>query len=199
MTDKVSLPAPTEPLTLDSGVASAFKNTPQVKQSKKVSEPWYRWFSKVNTALNSNSDDIDALGGVLHGTFVPTVTSSGGTFNWTVIQGEYAKAGQNVAFSIRLLLANSGNTLAGQPVTVGNLPFTAANSANNVYVVPVVWTRSTSAFVTLQFFISGGGTTGKFAGLTAGAASVNNPLADNEVFHATNITDLWISGCYQST
>ena len=66
------------------------------------------------------------------GTFTPLPNASGATFNFTTQAGFYTRIGRNVNFQIYVVIGSSGNTFSGNQLYINNLPFSSANTTNNV-------------------------------------------------------------------
>jgi hypothetical protein len=147
-------------------------------------------------ATANPSSDANTLDDYEEGTFTPTVTASGCTFSWNTIAGTYTKVGNLVTGWIYLQLNTTGNTLAANAVTIGNLPF--SQNAVTQYVSPFAWSNTTGSYINLSLLLASGGTSGTVRGMTAaGTSSVANVNAD-QLFHATNGTALRINFAYST-
>lgn len=88
------------------------------------------------------------------GTFTPTIVSTGGGVpTYSVQTGFYTVIGNRVFFNLRIVIT-AVNTLAAGTITIGGLPFTSNNTANNTSSVSVHSNNLTAASTALQATIS---------------------------------------------
>lgn len=136
-------------------------------------------------ATQNPSADANTLDDYEEGTFTPAFSATGSTFSYaggTV--GTYTKVGNRVMVDFRLQLNTSGNTLSGNALSMTGLPFAANTSFTLGF--PILWTASTSTYVSLVAILVAG-TSLTFGGANAaGGVSATTAQNANQVLHATN-------------
>ena len=103
------------------------------------------------TGASNHLDDYE------EGTFTPTLTPSGGSYNGLTLTGFYRKIGSVVHVIMRLNITASGN--ASGSMTVGGLPFTSANLSSGLRI-PNVWRENAATGAIGGFHINDNNTTG---------------------------------------
>ena len=91
------------------------------------------------------------------GTFTPTLTPGGGSYNGLTLTGFYRKIGSVVHVIMRLNITASGD--ASGSMTVGGLPFTSANLSSGLRI-PNVWRENAATGAIGGFHINNNNTTG---------------------------------------
>jgi|TARA_R110000850_G_scaffold276498_2_gene418736 hypothetical protein len=118
------------------------------------------------TAAANKLDDYE------EGTFTPTIfgSTTTGTPSYSSQVGDYTKIGDRVLFNILVQLSSGANTLGGD-VKIGGLPFTAGSQSSpcsigqaaNLIITSgtslACEVKSSSSFINMLVFDSGGGTT----------------------------------------
>ena len=146
--------------------------------------------NKVNSLATIFPEDI--------GTFIPAFSATGSTFAYATNGqvGRYTRTGNRINFSITLILATSGNTLAANSLTITGLPIAAATASNTAYVSTCLWAAITTSLVNMQLQIVSNASSMTLhkttaAGVTSATAMVATDL------HATNGSIIEITGCYE--
>lgn len=103
-------------------------------------------------ATQVTSTDVNTLDDYEEGTWTPTLSATGATFNYTVQQGAYTKIGNKVTATCTITLAGSGNTLTANQMFMTGLPFTSRNTTNEYFAGSLVWSNFSTAilFATVQ-------------------------------------------------
>lgn len=141
------------------------------------------------------SSDANTLDDYEEGTFTPSLSATGVTLSYASQVGTYTKIGNRVLFSIRIELNTSGNTLAGNALSLAGFPFAAA-AAPTVNIWPVAFSSATTSYVQVNLQLAAAATTGTFLGSTAAAILNTTAILANGLLHATNGSILRLNGQY---
>lgn len=150
-------------------------------------------------ATQNASSDANTLDDYEEGTFTPAFAASGCTFNYAADGqvGTYTKIGRLVFFQARLALATSGNTLASATLTVTGFPFSSLNITRHETTFPVRWQAATTSYNQVVAQILANGSAIIFLVNTTEAVSLNTQPNADALLHATNGSQIWISGSIQ--
>jgi len=132
------------------------------------------------------------------GTFIPAFSAAGSTFAYATNGqiGRYTRTGNRINFSITLVLATSGNTLAANTLTITGLPFASAAASNTAYISTCLWTAITTSLVNMQSEIGSGSSSMKLFKTTAAGVSSATAMVATDL-HATNGSVIEVTGCYE--
>lgn len=135
-------------------------------------------------AAQNASADANTLDDYEEGTWTPTLSATGCTFSYAGQIGTYTKIGNRVLLDFRVELNTSGNTLAGNALSLTGLPFAAATTVTLAF--PIAWTASTTNFVSVVALLAASASAFTFGAATA--AGVSNTVGQNanNILHATN-------------
>lgn len=143
-----------------------------------------------NASSNANTqDDYE------EGTFTPTYTATGCTFSYATRTGTYTKIGNLFSIFARVTLNTTGNTLAGNAISVST-PFTSAAVVSGGFVA---WSSTTSSYVFLQVNVSSGFAFLIFHGATAATTGIGSNQLANAVLSATAGTDMQFVATIQTS
>lgn len=144
-----------------------------------------------------SSSNVNVLDDYEEGTFAPTLVGTGNTFNYETNGqvGFYTKIGNLVHVLVRIQLATTGNTLAANAITVGNLPYAAGSGTFNNSNTEAQWANTTTSLIRLPVQLTGGGTSASLFKVTAGTTSTFTALVGTDL-HATNGTVLTFNLSY---
>ncbi len=149
-------------------------------------------------ATQNPSADANTLDDYEEGTFTPAFAAAGSAFSYSHQAGSYTKIGNVVHFVLSIKLNTSANTLSANQLSVTGLPFTSKNAANLWRRFDVAWAGSTASYVSMHAYLGWSSNVLFFDGKTAAATSQGVGLAANAVLHATNGSEIAISGTYLS-
>lgn len=146
----------------------------------------------INTSTPQQARNVLGINYV-EGTFTPSFSASGATYNYSSRTGFYTKIGRIVTFNLNIVLAATGNTLGTAALSITGLPYTSASTV----AVPcfIRWSASTGTYVTVIAQVDASAATLSFLGATA-ATATPTALNSNGLLHATNGSAVWISGVY---
>lgn len=147
------------------------------------------WPATQNPSTNANTlDDYE------EGTFSPTISSSGGgSPSYNVQQGYYQKIGKYVNF--HLYLDFNKNTLGAGNLTLGGMPFSTSNDANNYASINVgLWQGWATSFYQLAGYNQINASTIIVNKLTAASGTLSTIITVTDANTSNNI--LFISGRY---
>jgi len=128
------------------------------------------------------------------GTFTPTWTSSGSSFQYTVQQGIYTKIGNRVCFTIYVQLDGGGNSFSSNAVTLGGFPFTSSETMYYPVLGRYLNSDTGNSYYDPCILLNSGGTTAPLRQLgdnVQGVASAANVLSNAS-------GQVWISGTYRT-
>ena len=150
----------------------------------------------VTTILQSGVTATNHL--TKSGTFIPAFSATGSTFAYATNGqvGRYTRTGNRINFSITLILATSGNTLAANTLTITGLPFASAAASNTAYVSTCLWAAITTPLVNMQSEIGASSFSMKLFKTTAADVSSATTMVATDL-HATNGSVIEITGCYE--
>lgn len=141
-------------------------------------------------ATQNPSSDTNTLDDYEEGAWTPAFSATGCTFSYAVQNGTYVKIGKLVHIFAQLQLNTSGNTLAGNPLSVTGQPFNGPGGEK----LMVSWFAATSSYVNVQASFSG--LSFSLLGATAAATASTAGLNANALLHATNGSSIIFSGTY---
>ena len=150
----------------------------------------------VTTILQSGVTATNHL--TKSGTFIPAFSATGSTFAYATNGqvGRYTRTGNRINFSITLILATSGNTLAANTLTITGLPFASVAASNTAYASTCLWAAITTPLVNMQSEIGAASFSMKLFKTTAASVSSATAMVATDL-HATNGSVIEITGCYE--
>ena len=77
--------------------------------------------------------------------FTPALAATGSTFSYAARNGYYTRVGNLVTVSIRIQLNTTGNTFAGNALTITGLPFPISNKTFSHIAFPCEWFSTATA------------------------------------------------------
>lgn len=142
------------------------------------------------------SADANCLDDYEEGSFTPALSATGSTFAYTAQAGRYIKIGRMVYVAIAVSLNTSGNTLTANTLSITGLPFTTSSAAGQRIIGS--WQNSTTSYTTVLGFINTSATTINMSALGAAATSYPGSVNADALCHATNGTQLRLTGAYEA-
>ena len=131
------------------------------------------------------------------GTWTPTLTSTGSTFNYSSQLGSYVKIGTIVHLYGIVQLAASGNSLSTNGVYISGLPFTSVTSTQQPLAI-VEAAQLTTAVIRIPTFVVSNSTTVQLYKITAATTvPYGSPMIGTDL-HATSQTTFYISLTYRT-
>jgi len=127
-------------------------------------------------AAQNASSDANTLDDYEEGTWTPSFSSTGATFNHAAQVGVYTKIGNRVFCEFRISLNTSGNTLAANSLSVTGLPFANAGSVSTQFQLS--WFGSTSSYSSMNGAVAAGASTMSIGGGTGGTGNQTGLLAN---------------------
>lgn len=144
-------------------------------------------------ATQNDSADVNTLDDYEEGTFTPAFSATGCTFSYAARSGRYVKIGRQVTIQARIALNTSGNTLAGNSLTLTGLPFAAETQAGNVASGTLVWGAYAASLISAACSISSGSSSINMLGLTAGAIAQGGLVGTSLSATAGSVTSITIT------
>lgn len=121
------------------------------------------------------------------GNWTPVLSATGSTFNQSN-DGRYIKIGPLVIAWGWINLANSGNTLTANNLSITGLPFTPSGLLGWVQDFPMGWSGSTTSYIALYARAQQGSSSLGVRGITAATTGGSSAALANGALHATNGT-----------
>lgn len=143
------------------------------------------------------SSDVNTLDDYEEGTWTPTLSAVGSTFNYGTQVGTYTKVGNLVTVKGTIGLQVSGNTLAANAMTITGLPFGVKSTANANPVGKTFWFALTTALIDLTVVGSPGSTALTLYKMTAAAIDSRVSILATDL-HATNASQISFSLTYHT-